>query len=830
MRPVILGVAFLVATAGCVPPVVFADGPSEIRVAPGEELVLDGAGSFDPVGGELRYKWRQTAGPAVSICDASTPWPRFVPVAPGRYEFELVVSTGAAGTERIESPPARISVMVLPPNRPPLIDVERTLEAEPGQWVVLDAGRTSDPDGDIVAFEWRKVRGEYALMEPKDGRGRRVRVRAWKRGEYLFRLTATDAYGAAAAAEVVLRVAPRRVPPVAVPAQKAPGGEVSVPVRLTAWPHPSGGVNRRPVAAASASGPDTDGLVVVDGNASSDPDGDELAYAWRQVSGPMVRTLFGAGADDRAMARIEFDPPSGGAYTFELLVSDGSLRSEPVRVTVEVDEPKRDVPRVEDRWRTSYPRDVGVVSTGGVGADAGRDQVVEVNEEVTLDGSRSSLPGGGTPRYAWRQTAGPRVREFRLSDLGDEGRPRFVPSEPGRYEFALRVSPDGLAWSDPSFVNVYALAPNRPPTVVIPEKLRARPGQTVIVAAATGDPDGDAVRVRWRRAAGPRARLATNGDRVGFIAPDSGRIVLVAECDDGRGARTRRATTITVVPDGVPPVASACVGGRGRARCGERVVLDGSGSYDPLGAPLEYAWGVEGQALVELSGAKRAVAAFVPSTGGQYVFTLTVTAAGRESAPARLIVDVGDARRAPDLLLLRTVPSVVTVGNPVVLDASQSRREEAVLPVRWRQTEGEALALPDAPAARVVVTPRAAGAYVVEASCGAGAARAALRFAAVEENRPPDVRARAKKRGPNGVVLDGSGTRDAEGAPLSYRWVQTGGPSLRLPAESSAATRLALEEVAPGAYGVRLIASDGERVARSGEVRFTVREWRARGE
>ena len=125
--------ASLAAILGCGTGLVPLDrgAPLEVRLMPGEEVVLDGAGSFDPEGEELGYAWRQVSGPKVELREADTPWPRFVPSGPGRYEFELVVTAPPVGnkppavpsstTERIPGEPARLVVNVLPPNRPPVI-------------------------------------------------------------------------------------------------------------------------------------------------------------------------------------------------------------------------------------------------------------------------------------------------------------------------------------------------------------------------------------------------------------------------------------------------------------------------------------------------------------------------------------------------------------------------------------------------------------------------------------------------------------------------------------------------------------------------------------
>jgi len=70
--------------------------------------------------------------------------------------------------------------------------------------------------------------------------------------------------------------------------------------------------------------------VVLDANASSDPDGDSLSYRWTQVSGPEV-SLQAAN-----QVQAQFRSPVEGTYEFLLTVTDGRGASahDAVRVTV----------------------------------------------------------------------------------------------------------------------------------------------------------------------------------------------------------------------------------------------------------------------------------------------------------------------------------------------------------------------------------------------------------------------------------------------------------------------------------------------------------------
>jgi len=92
--------------------------------------------------------------------------------------------------------------------------------------------------------------------------------------------------------------------------------------------------NRAPAADA---GPDQEVReeteVLLDGSASSDPDGDPLTFAWAQIAGPEVIL------DDSRIAAPRFQAPAVEADTdlvFQLVVFDGLLTSAPDQVTIRV--------------------------------------------------------------------------------------------------------------------------------------------------------------------------------------------------------------------------------------------------------------------------------------------------------------------------------------------------------------------------------------------------------------------------------------------------------------------------------------------------------------
>jgi hypothetical protein len=117
-------------------------------------------------------------------------------------------------------------------------------------------------------------------------------------------------------------------------------------------------------------------VVTLDGSGSSDPEGEELTYAW---SGPDEVTLSSA-----AVENPTFTAPtqlvSNATLVFSLVVTDErGLASSSDTVTVTV---------------TAGPNDAPA-------AEAGDDQTVGEEAVVTLDGSGSSDPEGEELTYAW---------------------------------------------------------------------------------------------------------------------------------------------------------------------------------------------------------------------------------------------------------------------------------------------------------------------------------------------------------------------------------------------------------------------------------------------
>ncbi|MHC4913853.1 MAG: PKD domain-containing protein [Planctomycetota bacterium] len=115
--------ALAAGTAGCLPANGSAAGPrpfavamvraggragTELAVRPGTTVLLDGGESgTDTGGGELAWKWRQTAGPKTRVTRPGLARSEVLLARPGTYTFELVTSCG-----RHASRPSTVTVEV----------------------------------------------------------------------------------------------------------------------------------------------------------------------------------------------------------------------------------------------------------------------------------------------------------------------------------------------------------------------------------------------------------------------------------------------------------------------------------------------------------------------------------------------------------------------------------------------------------------------------------------------------------------------------------------------------------------------------------------------
>lgn len=260
-----------------------ANAGADQTAAPGDTVTLDGSGSTDPDGGIQSYLWSQVSGPAVPLSGQSEMTVSFIAPDSGEtFVFNLTVTDGdgLSGTDSCR-------VAIESAYEPPVADAGPNQTVREGKTVVLD-GSNSTGDG-VISHSWTQISGrEVAISDNTAASPTFVAPTAEANSEKLtFELRVTDGSGAVATDTCDIYVNKNRVP------EAHAGYDRIVEPGET---------------------------VTLDGSGSSDPDGDDLSYAWTQKSGTTV-TL-----SDAASMRPSFTAPptgeNGETLTFSLTVSD----------------------------------------------------------------------------------------------------------------------------------------------------------------------------------------------------------------------------------------------------------------------------------------------------------------------------------------------------------------------------------------------------------------------------------------------------------------------------------------------------------------------------
>jgi PKD repeat protein len=232
------------------------NNPAGTRIA-GGELTHSSSNSVPATGKIWTYSWT-------------------APTSPGTYtQYGAVSSTNGSGSGGDGSAATTLAVTVTAMNQAPLARIVGPMTAVAGTSVTFSGSSSSDPDGNIVAYDWQFGDGTA-------GAGASVN-HSYTAGTYTVNLTVTDNAGATNSATQTITVSPagQPQPPVA-----NPGG-------------PYTGTVGNPVQ--------------FNGAGSHDPDGSITGYLWN----------FGDNATATTVSPAH-TYASAGTYPVQLTVTDNS--------------------------------------------------------------------------------------------------------------------------------------------------------------------------------------------------------------------------------------------------------------------------------------------------------------------------------------------------------------------------------------------------------------------------------------------------------------------------------------------------------------------------
>ncbi|MEO8751871.1 MAG: PKD domain-containing protein, partial [Casimicrobiaceae bacterium] len=535
---------------------------------------------------------------------------------------------------------------------------------------------------------------------------------------------------------------------------------------------------------------------VLTGAASSDPDGNALSYQWTLVAKPrgsaaaIVRT-------DQVNPTLALDQQ--GTYVAQLVVNDGYLNSAP---------------------------DTVVVTTGNSPpvANAGPDQSVFVGDTVTLNGTGSTDVDGDPLTYSWTLTSKPAGSVAVLVNAAAVS-PTFVVDKAGTYTAQLIVN-DGTSNSAPDVMLV--ATGNTAPVANPKASCAASPNTDCSVtigtpvgldASASTDVDGNALTYAWSltRPAGSSATLTTpTAVNAAFTTDAPGPFIAQLIVNDGTVNSVPK--TLTITSTNVKPTAVATLAPASIPTVPQIMQLDGSGSTDPEGQGLTYAWALiakpSGSAAV-LSSATAAKPTFTADLLGTYTAQLIVDDGFLPSNP--VTASASTANQAPTA---NAGPDQTVVAGATVqlTSAGSSDPEGSPLGFFWSllaKPAGSTADFNNANAATPTLVADKAGTYVAQLIVNDGVLASApdtVQVTATSVNAPPvaDAGPNQNLPVPGPVQLNGAASSDPEGQPLTFAW------SLTVKPAGSTATLNNATIVNPtftadlgGTYVAQLIVSDG---------------------
>ena len=249
---------------------------------------------------------------------------------------------------------------------------------------------------------------------------------------------------------------------------------------------------------------------------------------------------------------------------------------------------------------------------------------------------------------------------------------------------------------------------------------------------------------------------------------------------------------------------------------GDTIFLDGSGSADPDGDGITYAWSFvsrpSGSAAVLLN-PTAATPQFTIDRKGNYVVQLVVSDGTLSSTPDTVTIVAPNrpplANAGPD----RTAH----VGETVQLDGRGSSDPDGdPLTFAWTllsKPTGSVTVLSGAGSAQPTLTPDKIGAYTVQLVVNDGAVNSAPDTMTISvANRPPVANAGPDQSGRTGdvIALDGRGSSDPDGDTITYAWsfsARPAGSAAALGNPASPTPRFTLDR--KGEYRITLVVNDG---------------------
>ena len=683
---------------------------------------------------------------------------------------------------------------------PEVVASASAAEVKVGTVVQLDASQSTDADKDALTFAW-------SLTVPQGSKAAIVKAADAKTS---FTADVAGAYSITVAVSDGKSTTSKTFALTAVAAKE----------------------NARPTADIAVTSLDVERgtEVTFDGTKSADPDKDDtITFAWSITKSPTgSKAALSSATAITPKATLDLV----GDYELQLIVTDNhGAASAPAKIAVKAHE------------KTSENHKPIAVAEA-----AATD--VKVGQDVAVDATKSSDPDAGDKiTYAWTFTKVPTGSAAKFADA-TASKTTFTADKEGEYIAQLIVTDSHAAASDPKTVTIKATAAvvNHAPTAkaeVAPA--RVRPGKPATLdGSKSTDPDaGDQLTYAWTLKSAPAASkaaiAAADALKATFaFTPDlEGDYKLELTVSDSKGLKSAppAAVVITASNDvNFPPTAT--VKAPGEVEIKSTLKLDGSGTSDPDGDKLTFAWSIVAAphgSTAALTGATAPVATLVPDLIGNYVFALVVTDDhGKASDPVNVTVKAVDIDGAPTAVAVAR-PDKIETGRVVTLDATGSKDpENDPLSYTWTivsKPAQSAVTLSDARAPKPSFTADLEGTYVLGLVASDGkksSDEARVTVTATKFVPAPTAKVVASSteiRLGGSLSFDGSSSVDAQHQKLTYAWRIANAPvgsTATLSAVDGA--KVDFKPDVKGYFIVELVVNDGAKSSAAAHVTIEVKE------
>lgn len=455
-------------------------------------------------------------------------------------------------------------------------------------------------------------------------------------------------------------------------------------------------------------------------------------------------------------------------------------------------------------------------------ANPGLSQNVVVGTLVSMDGSASKDADGGSLTFKWTLIGKPNGSAATLINPTYPN-PKFTADLSGNYVVSLVVN-DGKADSTVATVSVTATAANAVPVANAGVNQNVVIGATVTLdGTSSTDANNDSLSYKWLLQSKPPNSSATltsaTSAKPTFKADLAGTYVATLVVSDGKSSSELSAVSILASATNLAPIANP--GANQSVVIGSKVTVDGSASLDPNGDLITYKWSLLYKPVgstASLSSASTASSFFTADLAGTYLVGLTVNDGKVDSPVVVLTVTAAKLNSAP--VARAGTNQNVTTSTLTTLDGSGSTdADQDTLTYTWTlisQPAGSTASLSSATSPKPTFTPDVAGTYVASLVVFDGKDRspaAIVTVIASAANSAPVANAGAAQSVSTAalVTLNGTGSTDANGDTLTYRWALTSKPtnSTAVLSSTTTATPTFTADLA-GSYVASIVVNDGK--------------------